>query len=669
MSLSQEECKYQTDACSMMQRMRDVREAQYKEFNNLRYSDLYNLNREADLWYSDMNVLVNQQNSGDSITSEYQMTTGATRTKDKAIVSHLLAFNFEADITAYDKENELVNELGENTEDLVNRSAEVEDWDDKRRDIYSEFVTQGNVFVREVCMKYAKKQHDNGRWVVGDKISSFVPDKNSITKYEKRCERQFIPGKNVYLSNIRERNIQKQDVVFVWEEMSFAKAKKIFGKWDRWEFVEATKNKTLFDDFSMIIQEDQRYVNGIWWSENYWNVRKPEDEMGIVHIYNHAECTYQIFLNGIMMLPVGYSMYEVSPSGNIPIAKGDAEIITGFAYSKGVPVNTIVDTKMFDQVYNAVTQKMMQSANPTMGNMTGRVLPKWLVHSGRLISGLRAGQLEPILPVESRTITNSDSAFIDIVKGIINDKSVDDAFSGEAVGVKTATEMLERKKNTIMKLFGLVEGMIELEEQLVKLRIASIYSNWVVPEEVPVIEKLESTKEGVEKNLIETKKIYRKEFVATKFNESGKRGFRSIRFKGKDTQVPNMYDMMKEEDKLSKDVGKPVRITYIDVEQISKLMDWSWNIDVRAKKETDSQLEMMTYLDNKTRISNLFWPQILNKEYTLGKVSRFDWEDAQKAYNLEPAAWVPEIPGAPAPAVPNPSASLGQVGKAMWAMV
>lgn len=49
MSLSQEECKYQTDACSMMQRMRDVREAQYKEFNNLRYSDLYNLNREADL--------------------------------------------------------------------------------------------------------------------------------------------------------------------------------------------------------------------------------------------------------------------------------------------------------------------------------------------------------------------------------------------------------------------------------------------------------------------------------------------------------------------------------------------------------------------------------------------------------------------------------------------
>lgn len=64
--------------------------------------------------------------------------------------------------------------------------------------------------------------------------------------------------------------------------------------------------------------------------------------------------------------------------------------------------------------------------------------------------------------------------------------------------------------------------------------------------------------------------------------------------------------MMKEEDKLTKETGKTVRITYIDVEKISKLMDWSWDIDVRAKKETDSHLEMLTYLDNKTRVAELF---------------------------------------------------------------
>lgn len=53
----------------------------------------------------------------------------------------------------------------------------------------------------------------------------------------------------------------------------------------------------------------------------------PDDEVGILHVYNSINKTYQIFINGIMMLPIGYSIYEVSPSGLIPIAKGDAEII------------------------------------------------------------------------------------------------------------------------------------------------------------------------------------------------------------------------------------------------------------------------------------------------------------------------------------------------------
>lgn len=132
--------------------------------------------------------------------------------------------------------------------------------------------------------------------------------------------------------------------------------------------------------------------------------------------------------------------------------------------------------------------------------------------------------LEPLLPAESRTITNSDTAFIEIVKGIINDKSVDDAFSGEPIGVKTATEMLERKKNTIMKLFALVEGMIEFEEQMSKLRISSIFSKWTVPEESPYFEEQENIVDGV-KSVIKvpkTRKGYKKEIIPTQFKETGK---------------------------------------------------------------------------------------------------------------------------------------------------
>jgi len=41
-----------------------------------------------------------------------------------------------------------------------------------------------------------------------------------------------------------------------------------------------------------------------------------------------------ILINGIMMLPIGFSLYEVSPSGLIPMGKGDCEVIPGSAYSK-----------------------------------------------------------------------------------------------------------------------------------------------------------------------------------------------------------------------------------------------------------------------------------------------------------------------------------------------
>jgi hypothetical protein len=54
-------------------------------------------------------------------------------------------------------------------------------------------------------------------------------------------------------------------------------------------------------------------------------------------------------------------------------------------------------------------------------------------------------------------IDNSDSAFMTAVRSVISDKTVDDAFSGDPLSVKTATEFLERKKNTIMKLFAMVE--------------------------------------------------------------------------------------------------------------------------------------------------------------------------------------------------------------------
>jgi len=64
-------------------------------------------------------------------------------------------------------------------------------------------------------------------------------------------------GKNVYLTNLRQRNIQKQTEVCVYEEMSWSQAKQIYSKWDRWEYVKMTKGKKPASDIDKIVQMDQ----------------------------------------------------------------------------------------------------------------------------------------------------------------------------------------------------------------------------------------------------------------------------------------------------------------------------------------------------------------------------------------------------------------------------
>lgn len=111
-SLSEDEKTYQTKATTRLQKMRDQREKPDKEKNNLSYSQSYNLNRESDLAYSDMSLLIrNQDNENETITQRYEMTSGATRTKDTSLVSHMNSFKFEPDIVAFDKDNKIEYDL------------------------------------------------------------------------------------------------------------------------------------------------------------------------------------------------------------------------------------------------------------------------------------------------------------------------------------------------------------------------------------------------------------------------------------------------------------------------------------------------------------------------------------------------------------------------------
>lgn len=669
--LSDAEKAHQKALMQRLSLMRDQRETNLKEWDNLTYSQRYEINRQADLGY---NSLVGDLDERDK---NFSMRTGVTRAKDTSILSHAASFDFEPAINAYDKENRMVVELGDNTADLVKRSREIEHWQDKRYEVYREFIAQGTVFVEEeyvqkLIFQKDAKNDDGTDWKPGQKISAYKQDETPLVSVQEDCEANLILGKYVYLASLTVGDIQKQPIVATYREISYPEFKRVYGNWDRSEYVAWTVAKgaryqdnisQIFNNGTMTPTQGSNY--GVWGADYFWNLRNPGKNVGLVKVYEPFSNRYQLFANGVMLLPIDFPLTKISPSGLIPIAKGDAERIPNFAYAKGIPANTYVDEKIYDFTYQAMMKKLLQSSEPTLSNNTGRELPRNWAKPGMAYRGIKASMLEPLLPIEARTITQSDTSYFEIVKEIINDKSVDDSFSGGTQDAgQTATVYLEQQKNTISKLFQIIDGIKALERQLIALRIANIYANWTKHESQVIQKEVVKIVDGIPQ-ITEVKKVnknnYRSETIDTKIKDANQDGLKIIRFYDQADVLPKMQKHVDEEEALSDLFGKPVRVVYMHAPSLSRIFDWTYRIDIIPHDTRTGDAQMLAYLDAKQRIANLFATDptgIINKEYTLERISEFQDEDSSKAYNLpDPAAQMQQAQMAAAAGQPPPGQS------------
>ena len=137
--LNQEEIDARSKDKKRIQTAQTIRDAPHKEWDGMDYVTRYETNAQADMGY-----LPPKLNRTDT-----RVTTGTTREKDNSLLSALLSYNFEADITAFDKNDDERNELGGHFTDLVRNSREREMYDQKRALIYREMIVQGDVFTME----------------------------------------------------------------------------------------------------------------------------------------------------------------------------------------------------------------------------------------------------------------------------------------------------------------------------------------------------------------------------------------------------------------------------------------------------------------------------------------------------------------------------------------
>lgn len=542
-----------------------VRESALLQFDGMGYSRWNETNEMADISY-----LAPKKNKGDT-----RITSGITHEKDSSLVSFYLSMNFEGNIRVFYKNKELTD-FGTTMTKLVRKSREEEGYDGKRYANYRNFTAQGTSFTRE---QYTEMWVPN-KVISGDINPTRLDELKWVEKGYKKiscgCESVLVDGKKVFLEDIRQADIQKQPGVYTIEYVPREQMQAIWGNTYRWKNVPYMVTPTAVSLGTLA--QGSIYSDWIWGEIDY-------NKMEVINVYRPYARRYQIYLNGVPMLPGGFPLEAVSPSGLIPIAKGDADIMNMFAYSKSEPSKTKIDQAVFDEILQNMVMKQRQSAMVPRGNLSDRVVTPDFFLGGRVVANLDPKDIPPL--IENPGITVPDFNFYQLFKEHIDSKSISSILEGQATGKDmTLGEYMDQQKKALLKLGGKLDGIIQWEKQMIRLRNMNLLAHSYQENDDGSGYKQISTEDSI-------------------FN--GTKGMNVINFESPNLRTPE--DIFSEELKYEKEHGVQVAYTYMDPKLMREALtdpDYCFYYEVVPVDKNNDTITKMAFVSMITQAANLF---------------------------------------------------------------
>jgi len=117
-----EEQGYRSLFLQKLEAARTLRESSHDKFNGVGYTK----------WYEDNDKAANSHTPPRKNADDVNIVTGTTREKVLAIVSNVINLIFRTNFKAFDKDDNEEVELGEAMSDCVERSTQVELWEEKK---------------------------------------------------------------------------------------------------------------------------------------------------------------------------------------------------------------------------------------------------------------------------------------------------------------------------------------------------------------------------------------------------------------------------------------------------------------------------------------------------------------------------------------------------------
>jgi len=79
--------------------------------------------------------------------------------------------------------------------------------------------------------------------------------------------------------------------------------------------------------------------------------------------------------------------------------------------------------------------------------------------------------------------------------------------------------------------------------------------------------------------------------------------------------------------------GKAVRLSFLNADWLRHL-EAIWNVEVIASPETDDNMQLLLFIDNLTRVANMFGVQVLKQDYVLQRIAIKMGEDYDKLFQV-----------------------------------
>jgi hypothetical protein len=424
----------------------------------------------------------------------------------------------------------------------------------------------------------------------------------------RRAVSRLLDGRNVIFANPEIEDVQDQTSIWLEFEYNIADAEAMFKSLSMWEKVpkESVDITDIFNADSKITLFD---------SSRLTDTKK---KMIVHYQLNKADNSYNIFCNGIMMLPRKTPFRLFYPRNNYPITNVPAERLSGSIYARGIPAKTKFNSDYIDWSLLKLTEKFEQGVDPALLVKGKYTLTRDLFKAGQRTHDITKEDYQKADP-ENAGITNNEVTFVQLLKTIMEAQTVNATTSGEISGNATATEIATLDQNQRDKLGFLLDGLVNGFTDMYMRRAETIETKYTRKERetvvdgkyVPVYQNFSVSISGVEHSVVWDPEmgVMSADDIDKKKGELFEKSFK-LKKQGKKQEFYIIDPKLLAQRKMTIDVEVyPEKIKDSQLQMISLWEEFNQLLGVFGQEVNMEELKKL-YLETSNRPDTLFAPTL-----------------------------------------------------------